>query len=82
MDPGTVGLGSVGQDSMDLRNHVVVVAGATGRVGSRLCRLVLAGGGKVAAAVRKPWQVAIEWNGVFAATALAITVVLLAALVR
>jgi hypothetical protein len=31
---------------------------------------------------RKPWQVAIEWNGVFAATALAITVVLLAALVR
>jgi hypothetical protein len=31
---------------------------------------------------RKPWQVAVEWNGVFAATALAITVVLLAALVR
>lgn len=31
---------------------------------------------------RRPWQVAVEWNGVFAATALAITVVLLALLVR
>lgn len=42
---------------MDLRNQVVVVAGATGRVGSCVARLVLASGGKVAAAVRKPWQV-------------------------
>lgn len=43
--------------SVDLRDQVVVVAGATGRVGSWVCRMVLAGGGKVAAAVRKPWQV-------------------------
>lgn len=42
---------------VDLRDQVVVVAGATGRVGSWVCRMVLAGGGKVAAAVRKPWQV-------------------------
>lgn len=45
------------QRPVDLRDRVVVVAGATGRIGSCLCRLVLAGGGKVAAAVRKPWQV-------------------------
>lgn len=40
------------------RGHVVVITGATGRLGSALARAVLANGGKVAAAVRKPWQVA------------------------
>lgn len=39
------------------RGHVVVIAGATGRLGTALARAVLANGGKVAAAVRKPWQV-------------------------
>jgi 3-dehydrosphinganine reductase len=41
-----------------LRDQVVVVAGATGRLGQAVARQVLAGGGRVAAAVRKPWQVA------------------------
>jgi NAD(P)-dependent dehydrogenase (short-subunit alcohol dehydrogenase family) len=36
---------------------VVVVAGATGRIGGAVARAVLARGGRVAAAVRKPWQV-------------------------
>ena len=40
------------------RGQVVVIAGATGRLGNALARAVLANGGKVAAAVRKPWQVA------------------------
>lgn len=43
---------------MDLRNHVVVIAGAAGRIGLGVAKLVLQNGGKVAAAVRKPWQVA------------------------
>jgi NADP-dependent 3-hydroxy acid dehydrogenase YdfG len=43
---------------MDLRDHVVVIAGATGCVGGAFAKLVLARGGKVAAAVRRPWQVA------------------------
>lgn len=37
---------------------VVVVSGATGRLGLAFARQLLAAGGKVAAAVRKPWQVA------------------------
>ena len=40
------------------RSAVVVVSGATGRLGLAVARQVLASGGKVAAAVRKPWQVA------------------------
>src|SRR5690349_17866363 len=43
---------------MDLRDHVVVIAGATGCVGSAFAKFVLARGGKVAAPVRRPWQVA------------------------
>lgn len=35
----------------------MLVAGATGRVGGAVARAVLARGGRVAAAVRKPWQV-------------------------
>ncbi len=42
---------------MDLRDHVVVIAGATGCLGTAFAKLVLARGGRVAAAVRRPWQV-------------------------
>jgi len=35
----------------------VLLAGATGRIGEAVARCVLARGGRVAAAVRKPWQV-------------------------
>lgn len=41
----------------DISNHVVLLAGATGELGGAFARLVLARGGKVAAAVRKPWQI-------------------------
>ena len=41
----------------ELRDQVVVVAGASGRLGQAVARQVLAGGGRIAAAVRKPWQV-------------------------
>jgi NAD(P)-dependent dehydrogenase (short-subunit alcohol dehydrogenase family) len=41
----------------DLTNHVVLLAGATGELGGAFARLVLEHGGKVAAAVRKPWQI-------------------------
>jgi NADP-dependent 3-hydroxy acid dehydrogenase YdfG len=37
--------------------QVLVLAGATGQLGGALARQVLAAGGKVAAAVRRPWQV-------------------------
>ncbi len=37
---------------------VVLVGGATGRIGTAVCARVLAGGGRVAAAVRRSWQVA------------------------
>jgi len=43
---------------MDLRNHVVLLSGVTGAVGSAFAQFVLQHGGKVAAAVRKPRQVA------------------------
>lgn len=43
---------------MDLRDQVVVLAGATGAVGGAFAREVLDRGGKVAATVRRPWQVA------------------------
>ena len=36
---------------------VVLVAGANGRIGSAVCRRVLASGGRVAATVRRSWQV-------------------------
>lgn len=35
----------------------MLLAGATGRIGAAVARCVLARGGRVAAAVRKPWQV-------------------------
>jgi NAD(P)-dependent dehydrogenase (short-subunit alcohol dehydrogenase family) len=41
-----------------LRDQVVMVAGASGRLGHAVALQVLAAGGRVAAAVRKPWQVA------------------------
>lgn len=41
-----------------MSERVVLLAGATGRVGEAVAREVLAAGGKVACAVRKPWQVA------------------------
>jgi 3-hydroxybutyrate dehydrogenase len=44
---------------MSWRDHVVMLAGATGRFGQSLARAVLADGGRVAAAVRRPWQVAV-----------------------
>lgn len=37
---------------------VVLLTGATGRIGGAVARRVLAVGGKVAAVVRRPWQVA------------------------
>lgn len=37
---------------------VVMLTGATGRIGGAFARRVLAAGGKVAAVVRRPWQVA------------------------
>lgn len=43
---------------MDLRHQVVLLAGATGAVGKAFASFVLQRGGKVAAAVRRPWQVA------------------------
>lgn len=43
---------------MDLRHQVVLLAGATGAVGKAFASSVLQRGGKVAAAVRRPWQVA------------------------
>lgn len=43
---------------MDLQNQVVLLAGATGAVGKAFAKFVLQHGGKVAAAVRRPWQVA------------------------
>jgi NAD(P)-dependent dehydrogenase (short-subunit alcohol dehydrogenase family) len=41
----------------DAAQPVWLVAGATGRIGGALARHVLARGGRVAAAVRRPWQV-------------------------
>lgn len=35
----------------------MLLAGATGRIGTAVARVVLARGGRVAAAVRRPWQV-------------------------
>ncbi|MFY9346077.1 MAG: SDR family NAD(P)-dependent oxidoreductase [Planctomycetota bacterium] len=43
---------------MDLRNEVLLLGGATGCLGAAIAECVLAAGGRVAAAVRKPWQVA------------------------
>ncbi|MEZ6036830.1 MAG: SDR family oxidoreductase [Planctomycetota bacterium] len=40
-----------------MSDRVVLLAGATGRVGEAVAREVLAAGGKIAAAVRKQWQV-------------------------
>lgn len=42
---------------MDLRDHVVVIAGATGCLGTAFAKFVLARGARVACAVRRPWQV-------------------------
>jgi len=47
----------------DLSNHVVLLAGATGELGGAFARLVLERGGKVAAAVRKHWQIDAVRNG-------------------
>ena len=43
---------------MNLQNDVLLLAGATGRIGTAVARRVLADGGRVAAAVRRPGQVA------------------------
>ncbi len=43
---------------MDLKNHVVLLSGATGALGAAFATFVLKNGGKVAAAVRKSRQVA------------------------
>lgn len=40
-----------------MRTSVVLLAGSTGRIGSACAQHVLANGGRVAAAVRRPWQV-------------------------
>lgn len=47
----------MGSSPQELQGHVVVLQGATGALGSAFARHVLAHGGRLAAAVRKPWQV-------------------------
>lgn len=42
---------------MSAAGQVVLLTGATGRIGSSFAEHVLAHGGRVAAAVRRPWQV-------------------------
>jgi NADP-dependent 3-hydroxy acid dehydrogenase YdfG len=44
--------------AMDLRKDVLLLAGSSGRLGGAIAQRVLANGGRVAAAVRRPWQVA------------------------